>query len=1011
MPAAKINLDAGGNQVGRAGRPLADPLSVVVTDEGHNRLEGVRVDFSVVEGGGHFNGSRQLSVQTDSDGRALALLTLGNGDGIDNNRVEATFPGCPGLPAVFVATGRIPADPADTRISGTVLDHTDTPILGVTIRVDGTELQTTSDEQGQFVLQNATVGPVHLVADGSTARRSGDWPSLSYEMVSVAGQNNTLGMPIYLLPLDTPNGIRVGPETGGVLSLPDIPGFALDIAAGSATFLDGSDRGLVSVTAVHADKIPMEPNFGQQPRFVVTIQPAGVLFDPPAKLTLPNTDGLAPGEVTDLYSFDHDLGQFVSIGTGTVSADGTVIASDPGGGVAKGGWHCGGNPQTTGGAEKVHVRVDDCAPDCGGTDIKILRLEPGENGAIVATGGPDPGTYTWRVTDSEALTLSGAGDSAQLTKNTAGPSKVTVRYTCRSGAWAEEDVLVLSEGDQYVGLDPNQHCEIDESGDQSIVVFHQNKILNLEAHAVPANGTYSWKVIDERPDPGFDTLIVGLGPVLVPGNTPSCTNRPDCGAVFDTRHPGRAKVEVTFTPADGSPAVTASREIIVLKLEVEKMWSDQIPNVGAVSNFLPGGAGKQGNCDASCYILMGTRADGGLYAQASLRATPDILSKISRKLIVRLAALPDDGGTNLLVTGNANRAKGFDTQAISAGTLPQTIVQVTGGVGYPVGRGGLRGENAVLVFDNPGFVASTDYTIAAGLDINKDGILNKDEIIQGRVDFFREAGKQTPLFKVITKGSYLTQVTLAEGGQFFSSVGLTIAPTVLDAFLDDNDPGSGRLFGTDSGLISFDETIPGGASSPLDHNVGVIYNSSGQGTIRFHQWTVGSEVSNTILQSATFNSALKLYLLRKSQTVRDFFIANPGATSNTFTWNDFSISQSWNSNDEKDLFFAFGASTTTATLSATVRASDLELTSLGIGGKTVDLYDWNYEKPVSIAGAEIVRLVAIQAGYNTLGKGGHIFRIQVDLTETRNAGAVLYDHIRDEDGDVDEVVTTSFDFK
>ena len=86
---------------------------------------------------------------------------------------------------------------------------------------------------------------------------------------------------------------------------------------------------MISVTAVHSDKVPMVPNFGQQPRFIVTIQPAGARFDPPARLTLPNVDGLAPGEVTEMYSFDHDLGHFVSIGPATVSDDGDGHRLEP----------------------------------------------------------------------------------------------------------------------------------------------------------------------------------------------------------------------------------------------------------------------------------------------------------------------------------------------------------------------------------------------------------------------------------------------------------------------------------------------------------------------------------------------------------------------------------------------------------------------------------------------------------------------------------------------------------
>jgi hypothetical protein len=140
------------------------------------------------------------------------------------------------------------------------------------------------------------------------------------------------------------------------LTLPELPGFSLTVKAGSATFPGGSRTGIVSITLVHADKVPMAPGFGQQPRFIVTIQPPGVHFDPPAPMTFPNVDGLAPGAVTEMYSFDHDLGQFVSIGTATVSDNGAMLSSDPGVGIIKGGWHCGGDPKASG-------DVADC-PNC-----------------------------------------------------------------------------------------------------------------------------------------------------------------------------------------------------------------------------------------------------------------------------------------------------------------------------------------------------------------------------------------------------------------------------------------------------------------------------------------------------------------------------------------------------------------------------------------------------------------------------------------------------------------------
>src|SRR5947208_2335770 len=169
-------------------------------------------------------------------------------------------------------------------------------------------------------------------------------------MVTVSKQNNTVGQPIYLPLLNPANQVCVSPTTGGTLTLPQAPGFSLTILPGSATFPGGTRTGCVNVTPVNPDKVPMVPGFGQQPRFIVTIQPVGTTFNPPAAIRLPNVDGLPPKAVTEMYSYDHDLGMFVAIGIGTVSSDGSVIASNPGVGVLKAGWHCGGNPNSTGGA-------------------------------------------------------------------------------------------------------------------------------------------------------------------------------------------------------------------------------------------------------------------------------------------------------------------------------------------------------------------------------------------------------------------------------------------------------------------------------------------------------------------------------------------------------------------------------------------------------------------------------------------------------------------------------------
>lgn len=367
--AAQIVADSGDDQTGIAGQPLTFPLVSVVTDAGHNRIPNVPVTFSVVAGGGTLNGVASQVITSDSDGRVQAVLTLGTQAGANNNLVEATFAGNPGSVVAFSASGRIASNPANTTISGVVLDNSDNPIPSATMRLYktnqassnnlpvqiGTSVQT--DAQGHFLIQNAPFGYFKLMADGSTATVTGkSFPTLEYDIVTVAGQDNNVGTPIYLPALDTINQLCVDATHGGTLTLPEAPGFALTVPPGSATFPGGSRQGCVSVSLVNGDKVPMPPGFGQQPRFIVTIQPVGTTFNPPSPITFPNVDGLPPRHVTEMYSYDHDLSMFLAIGTGTVSADGSVIASDPGVGVLKAGWHCGGDPNANG-------HVANC-PDC-----------------------------------------------------------------------------------------------------------------------------------------------------------------------------------------------------------------------------------------------------------------------------------------------------------------------------------------------------------------------------------------------------------------------------------------------------------------------------------------------------------------------------------------------------------------------------------------------------------------------------------------------------------------------
>jgi hypothetical protein len=351
----KLSINSGNNQRGAVGQRLPQPLIVSVTDDGANVVKGARVLFIVERGEGKLQDDlKEFTAVTDSDGRATVEYKLGFLPGRDAQRVSATLIDSPVgivITAGFTATAFIPAEAGNTTITGIVLNNQDSPIEGVTIRITGSNREAQTDIEGLFEITEAPVGPVHLIADGSTAVGDGEYPSLSYNIVTVSGVENPLASPIYMVKLDTSGAVFAGPTYVSV-TLDSYPGFKLEIAKDSVTFPDGSTEGLISVTPVNASKVPMAPPNGMQPQFIVTIQPTGTIFDPPARLTLPNIDGHKPGAQVEMYSFDHDLEEFVSIGLGTVSENGTEVASNPGVGVIKAGWHCGSQPGGSGCCEK-----------------------------------------------------------------------------------------------------------------------------------------------------------------------------------------------------------------------------------------------------------------------------------------------------------------------------------------------------------------------------------------------------------------------------------------------------------------------------------------------------------------------------------------------------------------------------------------------------------------------------------------------------------------------------------
>jgi IPT/TIG domain/Glucodextranase, domain B len=336
---AQIHVVSGESQTGAPAQPLPESFVAIVVDNGGNPVAGVPVTFKVEQGGGQIEGGATTTKISDDDGRVAAVLSLAQQEGINNNVVSASFDGFTGAPASFFASGITPKNPASTTVTGLVLDNANQPIPNATASIKDTNLSALTDANGRFSIPAAPVGAVVLFVDGSTSTRPEVFPFLEFPMVTVAGQDNHLNSAIFLPPLDMDNSQIVGGDEDVVLTLKGNPGVAYTIFAHSATFPDGSKTGRLTLSAVHADKVPMSLPNGTTPAIVGTLQPARVKFDPPIRIQVPNSGALLPGQVAEVFSFDHDLEQFVSGGTARVSEDGSVIVSDKGFGLRVSGWH------------------------------------------------------------------------------------------------------------------------------------------------------------------------------------------------------------------------------------------------------------------------------------------------------------------------------------------------------------------------------------------------------------------------------------------------------------------------------------------------------------------------------------------------------------------------------------------------------------------------------------------------------------------------------------------------
>ncbi len=247
-----------------------------------------------------------------------------------------------------------PVVTSKSTFTGIIRQSSGNSLPGATITLEGTTQTAITDANGIFTLPDTLPGNYVVDIDGTTA--TGD-AGTAFGILKISATVGTEAITSLNQVITLPN---LNNALTAMVSVDAISGnIAGGISAANGTILldsdgldvtmqiDGTDvQGSVDVSAtpVPLSELPMAlpASAGANAGSFVTIQPPTATFDPALDLTIPNDQGLAPGTLVDIYSFDHDLNDWVnrsaeSGNQGVVSADGILIEAKNV--ISKGGWN------------------------------------------------------------------------------------------------------------------------------------------------------------------------------------------------------------------------------------------------------------------------------------------------------------------------------------------------------------------------------------------------------------------------------------------------------------------------------------------------------------------------------------------------------------------------------------------------------------------------------------------------------------------------------------------------
>src|SRR5690606_27902786 len=227
---------------------------------------------------------------------------------------------------------------ADTTLAGQVRDTDDNPLPGVTVKILSSGQTAITDAGGTFAIPNPALGDQTITIDGRSIPEEVTQNEKSFSIVTMNvtlgnEQKNILERTIYLAPqyLDgTETEVSIG--EAAFVSSTHAPGVSIEIPANKITFPDGGRAGTINILEIPASKTSIELLEEAEPTKVFALEPSGVKFSEPVKLTLPNNNEFPVGTELVILSKNSQTGNWEFDGAAKVT-DSNTIETKPGMGI------------------------------------------------------------------------------------------------------------------------------------------------------------------------------------------------------------------------------------------------------------------------------------------------------------------------------------------------------------------------------------------------------------------------------------------------------------------------------------------------------------------------------------------------------------------------------------------------------------------------------------------------------------------------------------------------------